>query len=61
MLINQELLLTIRKQLRVCYEKSSELLFVSDPYIQMVMSEAFDEELDDLMDIIEGDNMYEPK
>ena len=59
MLIDQETLLTIRQQLRICYEKASELLFVSDPYIQMVMSEEFDEHLDDLMDIKEGDYMHE--
>jgi len=59
MLINQETLLTIRQQLRICHEKASELLFVSDPYIQMVMSEEFDEHLDDLMDIIEGDYLHD--
>ena len=55
MLINLEELLAMRNQLRICYEKASELLYVADPYMQMVMAEAFDEHLDDLMDIIEGD------
>lgn len=55
MLINQEELLTIRNQLRICHEKASELLFISDPYIQTVMAEEFDEHLDELMDLVEGD------
>ena len=55
MLINQEQLLMIRNQLRICHEKASELIFVSDPYIQMVMAEEFDEHLDDLMDLVEGE------
>ena len=55
MLSNHEELLNIRRQLRECYEKSSELIYISDPYIQSVMSEDLDYSLDKLMDLIEGD------
>ena len=55
MLSNHEELLAIRRHLRDCYEKAIELIYISDPYIQSVMSEDLDFALDQLMDLIEGD------
>lgn len=55
MLSNHEELLAIRRQLRECHEKASELIYISDPYIQSVMSEDLDYSLDKLMDLIEGE------
>jgi len=55
MLNNHEELLNIRRHLRDCHEKASELIYISDPYIQSVMSEDLDYALDQLMDAIEGD------
>lgn len=55
MLSNHEELLAIRRHLRDCHEKASELIYISDPYIQSVMSEDLDFALDQLMDLIEGD------
>ena len=55
MLSNIEELLTIRRYLNICHEKASELISITDPYVHYVLAEEFDEHLDHLMDLIEGD------